>query len=57
MKFQLLKAPKRIIGQEGQVMGMECIKTALDLPDESGRRRHACDEPSTLCMPRKDIVL
>jgi len=34
-----LTAPVRILGKEGKVIGLECIKTKLGVPDESGRRR------------------
>ncbi len=34
-----LTAPVRIIGENGRVKALECIKMALGEPDESGRRR------------------
>lgn len=40
LKFQLLKNPRRILGDEdGWVKGLECIDMKLGEPDESGRRR------------------
>jgi len=37
--FKYLVAPIRIIGQEGKVVGVECIRMGLGEPDRSGRRR------------------
>jgi glutamate synthase (NADPH/NADH) small chain len=37
--FKLLTNPVKIIGEDGQVTGMECISMELGEPDESGRRR------------------
>ncbi len=34
-----LAAPSRIVGRNGKVAGVECIRTELAEPDESGRRR------------------
>ena len=39
IEFRLLTNPKRILGQDGKVTGMECIRMELGEPDESGRRR------------------
>ncbi len=37
--FDLLKNPLKILGEDGHVKAMECIKMELGEPDESGRRR------------------
>ncbi len=37
--FDLLKNPTRIVGEDGQVVGIETVKMELGEPDESGRRR------------------
>ena len=37
MKF--LVAPKRVVGKDGKVTGIECTRMELGEPDESGRRR------------------
>jgi heterodisulfide reductase subunit A len=34
-----LTIPKRVIGRDGQVTGLECIRAELGEPDQSGRRR------------------
>src|SRR5574337_542131 len=40
LKFQLLTAPKKFIGdKDGRLTGVECVKMELGEPDESGRRR------------------
>lgn len=37
--FKLLNNPVKIVGRDGQVVAMECIKMELGEPDDSGRRR------------------
>ena len=37
MKF--LVAPKRVVGKDGKVTGIECTRMELGEPDASGRRR------------------
>ena len=37
--FDLLTNPVQILGEEGKVVGMECIRMELGEPDASGRRR------------------
>lgn len=39
VKFHFLVAPKQIIGEEGKVKAIECLRMRLGEPDESGRRR------------------
>ncbi|MEM3626745.1 MAG: FAD-dependent oxidoreductase [Candidatus Bathyarchaeia archaeon] len=39
IKFYFLVAPKRIIGENGRVKAVECLRMRLGEPDESGRRR------------------
>ncbi len=39
VKFELLTNPVRIIGENGWVKELECIRMDLGEPDESGRRR------------------
>ncbi len=38
-ELHLLVSPKRILGQDGCVTHLECIRMTLGEPDESGRRR------------------
>ncbi len=39
IKMYFLANPTKIIGKDGKVIGVECIKMELGEPDESGRRR------------------
>jgi 2-oxoacid:acceptor oxidoreductase delta subunit (pyruvate/2-ketoisovalerate family) len=39
VKFYFLVAPKQIIGKNGKVKAIECLRMRLGEPDESGRRR------------------
>ncbi|MEM3577011.1 MAG: NAD(P)-binding protein [Candidatus Bathyarchaeia archaeon] len=39
VKFYFLVAPKQIIGENGKVKAVECIRMRLGEPDESGRRK------------------
>ncbi len=39
IEFILLAAPTRIIGEDGKVKAIECIRMKLGAPDASGRRR------------------
>ena len=39
VEIRYLVTPTKIIGEDGRVTGMECIRVELGAPDESGRRR------------------
>jgi 2-oxoacid:acceptor oxidoreductase delta subunit (pyruvate/2-ketoisovalerate family) len=39
VKFYFLVAPKQILGENGKVKAIECLRMRLGEPDESGRRR------------------
>jgi len=39
VKLHFLAAPKRVIGENGKVKGIECVRMELGEPDASGRRR------------------
>lgn len=56
VKFQFLVAPKRFLGENGTVKAMECIKTALGPPDETGRRRPIPIEGSEFTIPVDTII-
>jgi putative selenate reductase YgfK subunit len=56
VKFQFLASPKRILGKDGKVVGIECIENELGPPDESGRRRPVPVEGSEF-MVSVDAVL
>jgi NADPH-dependent glutamate synthase beta subunit-like oxidoreductase len=54
--IQYLTAPVRILSQNGDVSGLECIRMKLDKPDESGRRRPIPVENSEFQM-KTDVIL
>ena len=39
LALQFLTTPTRVLGQNGQVTGLQCLRMELGEPDESGRRR------------------
>ena len=39
IKILYLAAPVKVVGRDGKVSGLRCIRTELGEPDESGRRR------------------
>lgn len=55
--FQFLTLPHRILGDNGWVKGMECLKMKLGEPDESGRRRPLPIEGSGFEMEVDQIVV
>ena len=55
--FQLLTNPVRIIGQDGKVVGMECIRMELGEPDDSGRRRPIPIEGSNFEIECDQVVI
>ncbi|MCW3986579.1 MAG: FAD-dependent oxidoreductase [Candidatus Bathyarchaeota archaeon] len=57
VNLHFLAAPKRILGKDGKVIGIECTKTALGLPDESGRRRPVPVKGSEFVVPVDSVLL
>ncbi|MDH5732291.1 MAG: FAD-dependent oxidoreductase [Candidatus Bathyarchaeota archaeon] len=57
VKFQFLVAPRRIIGKEGRVAAIECIRMELGEPDESGRRRPIPVEGSEFLVEADTLIL
>ncbi len=53
---ELLTAPVRILGSNGKVSGLECIRMGLGEPDESGRRRPIPIERSEFTV-KADVVV
>ena len=39
VRIRFLTNPKRILGRDGKVVGLECVRMKLGEPDETGRRR------------------
>ena len=56
IEIMTLTAPVRILGGNGKVTGIECIKMELGEPDESGRRRPA-PVPGTEFVIEADTVI
>jgi heterodisulfide reductase subunit A len=54
--LQYLAAPVEIIGKDGRVSGMRCIKMELGEPDASGRRRPVPVEGSEYVIEAQTIV-
>lgn len=48
--FNFLTNPKRILGKDGKMTGLECLRMELGEPDESGRRRPLPIEGSEFTM-------
>jgi NADPH-dependent glutamate synthase beta subunit-like oxidoreductase/coenzyme F420-reducing hydrogenase delta subunit len=57
VKFVFLASPKRILGEDDQVAGLECIKNELGPPDESGRRRPVPVAGSEFVVPASAVML
>jgi heterodisulfide reductase subunit A-like polyferredoxin/siroheme synthase (precorrin-2 oxidase/ferrochelatase) len=56
ISFYYLAAPTRILGKNGKVSGLECVRMKLGEPDESGRRRPIPIEGSTFKLDA-DVVI
>ena len=54
--LQYLAAPVEIMGQNGKVTGMKCIKMELGEPDASGRRRPVPIKGSEYVIDAQTIV-
>jgi len=58
IEFLLLNNPTRIIGDEnGNVLGMECIKMELGEPDASGRRRPVPQKGSEFVLDLDTVIV
>jgi len=56
ISIKTLTAPVRIIGENGRVKAIECIKMELGDPDESGRRRPIAIKGSEFIMEVDGVV-
>jgi heterodisulfide reductase subunit A2 len=54
--MEYLTAPVRIHEKEGRVTGFECMRTKLELPDESGRQRPVPVEGSEFVIPCDAVI-
>ncbi|MFX1367470.1 MAG: NADPH-dependent glutamate synthase [Promethearchaeota archaeon] len=57
IEFKLLSNPVKILGEEGEVVGMECIQMELGEPDDSGRRRPIPIDGSNFEFPCDQVVI
>jgi glutamate synthase (NADPH/NADH) small chain len=55
--FQLLTNPIRILGKDGKVVGIECIRMELGEPDASGRKRPIPIEGSNFEMECDQVII
>ena len=55
--FHLLCNPVRILGEEGKVTAIECIRMELGEPDDSGRRRPVPVEGSEFTLPVDAVIM
>jgi glutamate synthase (NADPH/NADH) small chain len=55
--FQLLTNPVKILGEDGKVVGMECIRMELGEPDDSGRRRPLPIEGSNFEIECDQVII
>jgi len=57
VKIQFLVAPKQIVGKDGKVKSLECVKMTLGEPDETGRRAPKPIEGSEFTLPFDMVIL
>jgi len=55
-KIHYLAAPKKILGKNGKVTGIECVKMRLGEPDASGRRRPIPIEGSEFTIEADTVI-
>lgn len=56
IKFNFQVSPKRILGENGRVTSIKCLKTELGEPDSSGRRRPVPIEESEFKIEVDNII-
>jgi heterodisulfide reductase subunit A2 len=56
VKVHTLIAPKRILGENGRVKALECVRMEPGEPDESGRRRAVAIEGSEFLMEVDTVI-
>lgn len=57
VKFHFLASPKKFLGKNDKVAGIECIKNELGPPDDSGRRRPIPVEGSEFVVSASSVLL
>ena len=56
VKLHILVTPKAVIGEDGTLKGLECLKNTLGEPDSSGRRRPVPIEGSEFFIASDHII-
>ncbi|MCX7981931.1 MAG: NAD(P)-binding protein [Syntrophales bacterium] len=56
VRMEFLVAPKRILGENGKVTGVECVRMELGEPDASGRRRPIEIKGSEFVVPCDAVI-
>ncbi|MFH1169435.1 MAG: FAD-dependent oxidoreductase [Chloroflexota bacterium] len=57
VEIEYLAAPVRVIGEDGRVKGIECIRMRLGEPDRSGRRRPIPVEGSEFFIKADTVIV
>ena len=57
VRFEMLTSPIRIIGQDGWVKAIDCVRMELSSPDESGRRRPVPVKGSEFQIPVDVMII
>ena len=57
VQFHFLENAKRILGENGKVTGIECLRYELGEPDASGRRRPVVIEGSEFTIPMDAVIV
>lgn len=57
VRFELLTAPVRVVGEQGWVTAIECVRMDLGAPDGSGRRRPVARKGSEFRIPVDTVVV
>ena len=57
VKILFLAMPSKILGKNGKVSGLECLRAELGEPDESGRRRPVPVKGSEFVIDVKAVIL
>ena len=58
IEFHILQNPKRVLGDDnGNVVGMECLRYELGEPDDSGRRRPVAIEGSEFVLDVDTVIV
>jgi 2-oxoacid:acceptor oxidoreductase delta subunit (pyruvate/2-ketoisovalerate family) len=56
VKIHFLVSPIKVLGKEGQAVGLECVKMTLGEPDATGRRKPVPIEGSTFRVDADTII-